>query len=226
MNRMDQKVRIDSSDELAARRDELLTAAPAVAPGAFAELYATYSRRLYKTILAITRNPEDAEDALQETFLRVHLRFATFEGRSSIYSWLTRIAINSTLTILRRRRARPETLFDPQPDPQADAPCFEIKDSSPNPEQICDLRQRKVRVLRAIRDLEPQFQAPLWMRITRGSSIEQIGRTLNISQATVKSRLYRARRRLFSAQDLKPPKPRSQSLDLHDGGVTTNLRTA
>ena len=67
-----------------------------------------------------TRNPEDAEDALQETFLRAHLRLHTFEGRSRIYSWLTRIAINSALMILRRRRARPQTLLGSHPDPRAD----------------------------------------------------------------------------------------------------------
>lgn len=76
----------------------------------FAELYATYSRRLYNTIFAITKNHEDAEDALQETFLRAYTGIHAFEGRSAIYSWLTRIAINSALIVLRKRRVRPELL--------------------------------------------------------------------------------------------------------------------
>ena len=211
---MDQAKRIDNTDEFAARGgDQVVMAARAGTPGAFAELHATYSPRLYKTILAITRNPEDAEDALQETFLRVHLRLHTFQGRSGIYSWMTRIAINSALIILRRRRTRPETLFDPHPDSRAETLCFEIKDSAPNPEQICDLRQRKVRLLEAIHALEPLLQAPMRMQMTQGSSMKEIGRALNISEATVKTRLHRARRRLFSAHDLKRPQPRLLRVD-------------
>jgi RNA polymerase sigma-70 factor, ECF subfamily len=177
-----------------ARNDEILSAAQAGSSEAFAELYAIYSRRLYKTIVAITRNPEDAEDALQETFLRVYLAFHTFEGRSNVYTWLTRIAINSTLMILRRRRARPEILFDPQPDAQT---CrFEIKDSAPNPEQVCDQRQIQVRLLRAVRNLDVSLRRPIQMRMTQGASVKEISRTLNISEAAVKTRLHRARRRL------------------------------
>lgn len=215
MNCMNRDLLVDSNDELAARQDDqLVKAAQAGLPEAFAELYATYSPRLYKTILAITRNPENAEDALQDTFLRVHLGLHTFEGRSSIYSWLTRIAINSALMILRRRRAHPETLFDPHPDSQEDTPCFEVKDSSPNPEQICDMRQRRIRVLHAIRNLDPRLQTPIRMQMTMGSSIKEIGRALNISEAAVKARLYRARRRLSIARDVLRPEPSRQSVGL------------
>lgn len=213
MNSMDRDEGIDNTGELAARPDDqLVTAVQAGVPGAFSELYATYSPRLYRTILAITRNPEDTEDALQDTFLRVHLALRTFEGRSGIYSWLTRIAINSALMILRRRRARPETLFDPHPDPREDTPCFEVKDSSPNPEQICDLRERRVRMFHAIRNLKPQLQTPIRMHLTLGSSAKEIGHALNVSEAAVKARLRRARRRLFTAPDVKRPGPWRQSV--------------
>lgn len=212
MNCTDRDVLIDNTERTARRIDQLVTAAQAGAPAAFAELHATYSPRLYKTILAITRNPEDAEDALQETFLRVHLGLHTFEGRSGIYSWLTRIAINSALMILRRQRARPETLFDPQPNSQTDSPCFEVKDSSPNPEQICDLRERSVRVLHAIRNLAPPLQVPIHMQITLGASMKEISRALNISEASAKTRLHRARRRLLAARDVKRPGPWRHSM--------------
>jgi RNA polymerase sigma factor (sigma-70 family) len=98
-------------------------------PIAFRNLYALYARRLYKSIFGITKNAQDAEDALQDTFLHAYLAIHTFEGKSSIYSWLTRIAINSALTILRRRRIRPEILFDPQPDPQLESQAFQVKDA-------------------------------------------------------------------------------------------------
>ena len=211
MNCTDRDVLIDNADEGVARRDnQLVTAAQAAVPGAFAELHATYSPCLHKTI-AMTL--EDAEDALQETFLRVHSGPHTFEGRSGIYSWLTRIALNSALMIL-RRRASPETLSDPHPDSRADSPCFEVKDSSPVLEQICDFREPIVRVLHAIRNLDPQLQLPIRMQITLRASMKEIGRALNISEASVKTRLHRARRRLLTARDVKGLGPWRQSVDL------------
>ena len=194
---------VHTADPVIALDDEIVSGLQAGSPRAFAELHAIYSRRLYNTIIAITKSPEDAEDALQETFLRVHLAIHTFEGRSTIYSWLTRIAINSALMILRKRRARPEILFDPQPDAQAEAFCGEIKDSAPNPEQIYALRQRGARLLRAIQNLGPRLREPLHMLMAKDSSLKEIGRTLNISEAAVKSRLHRARQRL-SAVSQKP----------------------
>jgi len=179
-----------------AQLNEIISAVQAGSPGAFAELYALYSRRLYKTILAITRNSEDAEDALQETFLRAYLAIHTFEGRSTVYSWLTRIAINSALMLLRKRRARPEVLFDPQPDAPAKMISFEIQDPSPTPEQVCVLRHRRVTLVRAIGSLNSRLRRPIQMQITRDSSIKEIGRALKLSQATVKTRLHRARLKL------------------------------
>jgi RNA polymerase sigma-70 factor (ECF subfamily) len=178
---------------------EIVAAAQAGSPGAFTEIYAVYSRRLYKTIFAITKHSEDAEDALQETFLRAHMSFHTFEGRSNVYSWLTRIAINSALMILRKRRARPEVLFDPQPDAQADTFGFEVRDPAPTPEQVYDLRHRRVRLVRAIRNLDAKLRKPIQMRMARESSIKEIGRALKISEAAVKTRLHRARLRISAA---------------------------
>ena len=75
MNWIDQDVPIENADKLAPRReDSLVTAIQAGVSEAFAQLYATYSPRLYRTIIAITKNPEDAQDARQETFLRAHFQ--------------------------------------------------------------------------------------------------------------------------------------------------------
>ena len=171
-------------------------------PIAFQNLYALYARRLYKSIFGITKNAQDAEDALQDTFLRAYLAIRTFEGKSSIYSWLTRIAINSALGILRRQRVRPEILFDPQPDPRLESQAFQVKDNALNPEEACDLRQRQLKTQRAIRRLEPHLRAPLRLQIVQGLSVNEISGALNISVAAVKARLYRARKRLSRAHDL------------------------
>jgi RNA polymerase sigma-70 factor (ECF subfamily) len=188
-------------EQLIAPVDAIVLAAQAGSPAAFAELHSIYSARLYKTILAITRNPHDAEEALQETFLRAYLAIKTFEGRSKFHSWLTRIAINSALMILRNRRARPEILFDPQPDDRWETIFFEPRDPAPNPEEAYDLCQRQINTLRAIRRLHPSLQAPIQMRMKHGCSLSEISQVLNISEAAVKSRLYRARRQLVKAGD-------------------------
>lgn len=197
MNYIGQHAPVKNADEVTARSvNQLVTAVQAGVPGAFAELHETYSRRLYKTIVAITKNREDAQDALQETFLRAHLGVQAFEGRSSIYSWLTRIAINAALIVLRKRRARPELLFDPQPEDQFETTFFEPKDLAPNPEGAYELRQRQVETLRAIRRLGPNLRVPVQMRMKYGWSVREISQSLNISEAAVKSRLNRARQRL------------------------------
>jgi len=179
-----------------AHDSEIVSAARAGSFGAFGELHAIYSPRLYRTTLAITKNPEDAEDALQETFLRACLAINTFEGRSTIYSWLTRIAINSALAILRKRRVRAEICYDPLPEYSAEIAWPEIKDPTPNPEQLCDLRQRRVRLQNAIRKLDSGLREPVQMRVTKESSLREISQTLNISEGAVKARLYRARLQL------------------------------
>ncbi|MFZ0516045.1 MAG: sigma-70 family RNA polymerase sigma factor [Acidobacteriaceae bacterium] len=185
--------------QLAAQRDEqLVSAAKAGSNEAFAELQSLYTQRLYNTIIRITKNHEDAEDALQDTFLRVHLALCGFEGRSSFYSWVTRIAMNSALMVLRKRRARPEVSFDLPSEGAEDLPHFEIKDSSPNPEQIYYERQQWLRMLRSIHNLQPKLQEAIRIRMASECSRQEIATTLGISVASVKSRLYRARVRLGS----------------------------
>jgi RNA polymerase sigma-70 factor, ECF subfamily len=166
---------------------------------AFAELYKLYSRRLYHTIVSITKSPEDAEDALQETFLRVHRAIHTFEGRSSVRSWLTRIAINSALLTLRKRRSRLEVLFDPCPDASSGTYGFEFEDSAPSPERLCDISQRRLRLFQALGTLDEPLAGPIRMQITKGASVKEIGRTLNLTVGNVKVRLHRARLRLSAA---------------------------
>jgi len=162
--------------------------------------------------VSITKNPQDAEDALQDTFLRAYLALGTFEGRCKIYTWLTRIAINSALMFLRKQRARAELLVDPQPHPQLETLSFEVRDSAPNPEEAYEIDQRQLKTLRAIRRLDPHLRAPIRMQMMHGWSIKTISRALNISEAAVKSRLYRARQRLSAADDINRPAHRGKAV--------------
>jgi RNA polymerase sigma-70 factor, ECF subfamily len=173
-----------------------VAAARAGSTAAFDELQERYSARLYRTILRITKNREDAEDALQDTFLRAYLAIHRFEGRSSVYSWLTRIAMNSALMVLRRRRTRPEALRCASLEEGECHAGLEIMDPALNPEQLCDARQRSKCLLRAIRKLEPQLREPIELQLAGDYSIKEIADSLNLSAAAVKARLYRARVRL------------------------------
>jgi RNA polymerase sigma-70 factor, ECF subfamily len=186
-------------DRVIAPLDDIVLAAQAGSPAAFAELYSSYSRRLFQTILSITRNPHDAEEALQETFLRAYIAISTFEGKSKLYTWLTRIAVNTALMFLRKQRVRPEVLFDPQPDDRSETATFEVRDPALNPEELCVQHQYQLKTLRAIRRLRPHLREPIRMRITHGLSTREISRALNISEAAVKSRIYRARQLLSTS---------------------------
>ena len=111
--------------------------------------------------------------------------------------------------ILRKQRALAEVLFDPQPDPRLETRSFEVRDSAPNPEEAYHLDQHRLKTLHAIRRLNPHLRAPIRMQLMHGWSLRDISRALNISEAAVKARLYRARKRLSAAGDLNRPSHRS-----------------
>jgi RNA polymerase sigma-70 factor, ECF subfamily len=179
--------------------NDIVAGAKAGLPGAFAELYALYSRRLYRTIFAITRHAEDTEDALQETFMRAYLAIHAFEGRSTVYSWLTRIAINSALIVLRKRRSRGEMCVDSQPNNWAETAVFDMKDSAPNPEQLFGMHQRRMILNRAVGKLHAGLREPVQLRVKNECSLKEISQRLMISEGAVKARLHRARAQLSAA---------------------------
>ncbi len=204
MNVTDEEVAIDVAclRRNPLQSERLISAARAGSSAAFAELREIYSHRVYRRLLSITNNREDAEDALQDAFLRAYLAIHTFEGRSSFYTWLTRIAINSALMILRKRRTRPEISFDHPNDAEEDNSVFQFKDAAPSPEQICVHRQRCARLLRSIGKLQPRLRQVIELQMKQ-SSIREIAQALNISEAAVKSRLLRARARLTAARTFR-----------------------
>ena len=185
------------------RQDEqLVSAAQAGCESAFAQLQDLYSQRIYRTIFSITKNREDAEDALQEALLKAYLGLKNFEGRANFSSWLTRIAINSSLMILRRKRTRPEQSFSAASDTEEDFAPFELRDAAPNPEQCYDHKQRQARLLKAIQKLAPPLREMVQIRMVEEHSLKNSARALNISEAAAKSRLYRARTRLATSHSL------------------------
>jgi RNA polymerase sigma-70 factor (ECF subfamily) len=202
---LDQQITLDFKQKRAIRDRRLVSEAQAGASDSFDQLQLLYRHKLYNTILAITKNREDAEDALQDTFLRAYVALRHFEGRSSVYSWLTRIGINSALMILRRRRTRAEVFFDRPSDERDGFDPLEVGDAALNPEQIWARQQRWTGVLSAIERLDPKLKAPIQVLLTRQCSMNEIAETLDITVAAVKARLHRARRRLTSTRTMRHP---------------------
>lgn len=185
-----------------ARDEELLLEARSGSHAAFAELQRTYSPRVFKRILSITRNHEDAEDALQDAFLKAYLALPLFEGRSKLSSWLTRIGINSALMILRRRRCRPETPFEQPQDPEGDCVSLDVRDEAFDPEQHYDQQQRCDAIRCALQRLDPKLRGVMCIRLSEEHSMQKIAEDLGLSVPSVKARLYRARQRLLRSPAL------------------------
>ena len=159
------------------RDQRLLVALRTGSSSAFEELQKRYSSRLYKRILSITRNHEDAEDALQETFMHAFLAIHSFENRSQLFTWLTKIAINSALMIVRRRRrANAEVSLTPPSGAPAEFQKCDIRDSGPTPEETCDLKQRLERMFSAINRLDPTLRNAVEIQITQKCSLKQMAR--------------------------------------------------
>lgn len=205
MGYSDQQIALEFNQRYAMRDKQLISEAQAGSSDSFAQLQTLYRRKLYNTIIAITKNHEDAEDALQDTFMRAYLAVRQFEGRSTVYSWLTRIAINSALMILRRRHVRAEVLFESHFDDWDGNPPFEAKDTALDPEQMFAQQQRWTGLMYAINRLEPKLQAPIKVLMTRECTMNELAQTLDITVGAVKARLHRARRRLTSTRVMRRP---------------------
>jgi RNA polymerase sigma factor (sigma-70 family) len=159
---------------------------------AFSELWNRHSKKVFNTMYRITRNRQDAEDALQDAFLKAFVHLKNFDGRSSFSTWLTRIAINSALMILRRKRAHPEVSMDGSVDGDA-WQHWEVPDRRVNTEEHYARSERERHLKRAIHRLRPALRTIVEIQQVHDSSIKEIAEIAGISVAATKSRLLRAR---------------------------------
>jgi len=160
----------------------------------FARLVEAYSTPVYRLALKMLANPQEAEDVLQITFLKVFQHIKGFEGRSSLSTWLYRIAANEALMLLRRRR--PELSLDEERSGPEE-------DDVPYPRQFADWSQLPERELLsgevkkkldiAIQNLPEKLRAVFLLRDVEGLSIKETSEALNLTETAVKTRLLRAR---------------------------------
>jgi len=150
------------------------------------------SKRVYNTIYGVTKNREDAEDAMQDSMMRAFMHLKQFDGRSSFATWFTRIGINSALMILRKRRIRLETSMDATADGEP-WQAWQIADHAPDPEQHYTGRERTLRLKRAVCSLPNALRSVVELGQMEGHSMKQIARNMGISVPATKSRLARAK---------------------------------
>ena len=175
--------------------EDLLASARAGDAAAFACLVMPHRDRILRLTQRILRNREDAEDAVQTTFLDALRHLDAFQGRSRFSSWLVRIAVNTAFMRLRSTRRRPETSLDEMVQ-REDAPGFQLVEARPNPEQEFSRKESGILLAQAIDRLGPLYAEILHMFHVRELSAKDAARILGVPVGTVKARLHRARARL------------------------------
>ena len=163
---------------------------------AFNELLRRYERKIFRLALHITQNREDAEDVLQEAFLKAYEHLDQFQGQSKFYTWIVRIAVNQALMKLRKRKADRSVSLDETIDTGEDNIAREIAAWDENPEQKFSREELQRILTSAIDGLAPIYRAVFVLRDIDGLSTEEAAEALDLSVPAVKSRLLRARLQL------------------------------
>ncbi len=158
---------------------------------AFQELVSRYHQKIYVVLSGLLRNREDAQEVAQEAFFRAYRKIKSFQGGSSFYTWLYRIAVNMAIDSQRRQKRNPldfretmDGLFEEQNEVARD-PFSDVHD-----------RELREKLVSAINDLTPEHRAVIILRTVEGLSYKDIGEILGCSEGTVMSRLHYARKRL------------------------------
>ena len=168
---------------------------------AFATLCQPLARKLIQSAHRITRNREDAEDALQDALLSAFIHIKNFDGRSTFSTWLTRIAINSALMTLRKKRSSREIPIGCG-ELGANGVGWDVPDPSANPEKLYAQREKQ-RILReAICELRPTIRQAIEIQL-RELSMEETAGMMGVSVAAAKGRLFHGRRALRKAFRLR-----------------------
>ena len=158
---------------------------------AFSELWERHSSAAFKVAYRITRNRDDAEDVVQDAWMKAYVHLKTFDGRAKFSTWLTRIVVNSALMILRRKRAHPETSMEVTDGETWQH--WEVADPTKDVEELYVRHERLERLRRAICRLQPNLRNVIEIHQSNDNSVKEIADLAGISVTATKSRLLRAR---------------------------------
>ena len=197
MSAIDEANATSSSANLVAKEDALLVAAAkARDTRAFELLVERHERKIFLMAQRITRNREDAEDVLQQSFQKAFIHLKKFEGKSLFYTWLTRIAINEALMLLRRKRGSHEVAIEESSTNTENALPLYFLDSAPNPEDSCLDREQEQILSAALNKLGPGLRRAIELRDLGELSIGETALVMGLSVTAVKCRVSRGRRKL------------------------------
>lgn len=180
---------------------------------AFAQFVDETSAHIYRVAIKILGNEQDAEDVLQETYLKAFRSLRDFEGRSSLTTWIYRIAVNEALMVIRRRKVQTVSLDDGEDDPEPGDEGMAITDWCCLPESDLLSAEAQAFMDQAIQKLPMNLRIVFIMRDIEGLTIQETAEASGVNEGVVKTRLFRARLRL------------RQELSVYYGGKLVRERT-
>jgi RNA polymerase sigma factor (sigma-70 family) len=175
---------------------QLVAAAKGGDEAAFEALFNRHQRKIFVVAFRYTRVREDAEDIVQQTFQKAFVHLQKFEGKSSLSTWLTRIAINQALMLLRSRRGLREVLIGDSSGDEEATPALEVADATPDPEATYLQREKAQILSAAMRQLRPGMRRAIELREFAELSNRDTAACLGVSIGAVKARVFHARRKL------------------------------
>jgi RNA polymerase sigma-70 factor (ECF subfamily) len=183
--------RAASSDDL-----ELVHASKNGEVAAFEQLVKKYGRKLLRIAQSVTHNAEDAQDAVQEAFLKAYQKLSQFREESQFSTWLIRITVNQSLMKLRKQRSTKEVSLNDDFQAIGDMVPMEVADWAPNPEQLYWASELRDILRKTLEEMRPILRTVFVLRDIEGLSTDQTAEVLNLSHTAVKARLWRVRLQL------------------------------
>jgi RNA polymerase sigma-70 factor (ECF subfamily) len=159
---------------------------------AFRALVERHSRSVFRLAYRMTGNEQDAEDVVQESFLRAYRQLGRFEARANFGTWLYRIVANCSVDLMRAKQARHDQTKAESLDAVVELPAAE----TPGPERLARSAEVERRVQAAMADLSPLERAAFTLRHYEGRSIDEISRTLGLGTSAAKHSVFRAVKKL------------------------------
>ena len=162
---------------------------------AFRSLVEQHGRSAFRLAFRMTGNEQDAEDVVQESFLKAYRQLGRFESRANFGTWLYRIVANCSVDLMRAKQARHDQVRGESLDDVADLPATQL----PGPERLAQSAEIDARVQSALGDVSPIERAAFVLRHYEGRSIEEISRTLGLGTSAAKHSVFRAVKKLRAA---------------------------